>query len=188
MTFRSWGDVPAGMPVHHHCVVSIERSHDPKRWVDASTEAPDLVSWQYPDAVAWVYDQLVKHRDEATAGALQESVDERLDGYLPAETGTGADHYRYRNGVGAYCPTIWERLPQTFQSGRWAIEAFQLGIGRKLVLQILGYADRGQPAGVNGKTYAVCDRHQRPAELPYLGLTRGQAEHFGKYASLYVPA
>src|SRR5436190_23447977 len=98
MTVRSWGDVPPGMPMHHHCVVSIEGAHDPKHWVDASTVAADLVAWQYPDAVQWVHDQLVKHRDDAVNGH-QEAIDDLIDAYLPAEVGPDVDHYRYRNSA-----------------------------------------------------------------------------------------
>lgn len=184
MTFSSWGDVPAGMPAHHHCVVSIERAHDPKHWTDPSKAEPDLVAWQYPDAVAWVHAQLAAHRDEA-AGDLQSVIDERLDSYVPAQIGPDVDHHRYRNGAASYCPSTWERLPQTLQTGGWVAEAFQLGTGRKLVLQILGYADSGQRASATGvgRPYAVCGQHQRPTESPYLGLTRGQADHFQLYST-----
>jgi len=173
------------MPMHHHCVVSIEGAHDPKHWVDASTTAADLVAWQCPDAVAWVYDQLLEHRDQAVNDAKhkhQEAIDDLIDAYLPAQVGPDVDHYRYRNGAGSYCPSMWERLPQVLQMGRWVIDTFQLAPGRKLVLQILGYADRGQPEGA----YQVCRHCQRPDDKPYLGLTTDQAEHFGKYGALYA--
>lgn len=68
------------------------------------------------------------------------------------------------------------------------MEWFQLAPGRKVVMQIFCYADRGQPAGVNGKPYSVCDKHQRPSDKPYLGLTRNQTEHANRHQSLYVPA
>jgi hypothetical protein len=183
----SWPDVPPGMPVHHHCVVSVEHSHHPKHWVDASTAAADLVAWQYPDAVQWVHDKLVNHYDEATPDRDGGRIDDLLDAYVEAQVGDGVDHYRYRPaGTDWYCPTLWERLPQVLQMGRWVLETFQLAPGRKLVLQILGYADTGQPEGVNGKAYAVCQHCQRPNDKPYLGLTADQAEHFGKYGALYA--
>ena len=188
MTVRSWGDVPPGMPAHHHCVVSIEGAHHPKHWTDASTAPADLVAWQYPDAVAWVYGQLVEHRDQATDDAdrkpsNRDVIDEALDAYLEAQVGPDVDHYRYRPpGSAYYCPNLWEWLPQVLQMGRWTMDTFQLAPGRKLVLQILGYADRGQPEG----SYEVCQHCRRPDDKPHLGLTTSQARHFGQYGALYA--
>jgi hypothetical protein len=53
------------MPAHHHCVLSIERAHHPKHWVDAAKATPHFVAWQPQDAVSWVREQLIKHRDQA---------------------------------------------------------------------------------------------------------------------------
>jgi hypothetical protein len=168
--------------------MSIESSHDDKRWVDASTATPDLVAWQYPEAVEWVHQQFLAHRDSA-AGEYRERIDEQLDAYLPALVGPDVQHWRDYTGSGDYCPHLWERLPAALQGGGWAMEPYQLSPGRKLVMQILGFADRGQPAGL-GPTgrppYEVCDRHERPSNKPYLGLTNRQREHYVKYDTLYV--
>ena len=185
MTVSSWGQVPPGMPVHHHCVGSVEAGRDPTMWVDASTAEPALVAWQYPDAVAWVHDQLVEHQREAVAD-FRAHIDDVIADYVPARVGPETDHYR---DVGAV-PSLWQRLPDTLQRGDWAMEVFQLGLGRKLVLQLLGYADGDQPAGrqpVGWRDYEVCGRHARPRDKPYLGLTRRQAEHYARYGALYEP-
>lgn len=185
MTVSSWSRVPPGMPVHHHCVVSVESGHDPKMWVDASTVTSALVAWQYPDAVAWVYEQLIEHQGQA-ADEYRAHIDSAIETYTPPDVGADVNHHR---GVGA--PSLWERLPQSLQSGDWVMEPFQIGPGRKLVLQVLGYADSDQPSGRQhpaDRSYEVCGRHSRPSGKQYLGLTRNQADHFGRYGRLYVPA
>lgn len=180
---RDWVDVPAGIPVHHHCVVSIESSHDPKNWVDHHVVATNHVAWTYPDAVAWVHDQLIAHHaDTIDAYGFRADVESSLDGYVPAEIGPDVEHHRYRPaGSTHWCPSLWERLPQTFQLGRSATEAWQLSPGRKLALQVMPYADQDQPAGVGGRGYFVCTKHARPTDQPYLGLTTGQAELAARY-------
>lgn len=172
VTVESWGNVPPGMPVHHHCVVAVEWAADPRYWTDASTATPDLVAWQPDDAVSWVRDQLTAYREEAEAGRDQPLID--------------ADLAAYDDPPKSDLPHLWDRLRATLRMGRWAMEPYQLGFRRKLVMQILCFADQGQPSGINGKRYTVCRQHARPADQPYLGLTEDQEEHFTRYGSLYV--
>lgn len=162
MAVNAWSDVPAGMAAHHHCVVSVELSGDPRHWVDASETAPDLVAWQPQDVAAWVRDQLDKYRGEAHQEKDLPRIDEDLSSY-----DDGSD--------------MWSRLVATLQQGRWWMHTYQLSVGRKLVLQVLSYADAGQPAGVRSRRYVVCNRHQRPDDKPYLGLTDEQESHFAHY-------
>lgn len=160
MTVRSWGDVPPGMPVHHHCLVTIEQHHDPKLWTDASTTRPSLVAWTSDEVVEWVHSTLKQHLPEAT-GENRQWIEDALDHSAPR----------------------WERLANSAQCGRWMMDTFQLSTGRKLVFQILGYADAGSPAYGN---HEVCTQHPRPSARPYEGLTTEQAEHFDRYGLQYA--
>lgn len=161
------------MPAHHHCVLSIEGAHHPKHWVDAAQATPHLVAWQPEDAVSWVHDQLVKHRDQADDSRDRGAIDEALACYSAPP-------------VPGELPRLWARLRGSLSQGRWTIETYQLESRRKLVLQILGYADQGQPPQFQGKEYAVCNQHRRPEEFPYLGLGEEDWQHSTHYGSLYT--
>lgn len=167
MTVSSWKDVPAGTPCHHHCVVSVEYASDPSRWVDASTAAPDPLVWQYPDAITWVREQLEQHRELAEPHN-QVVIDDRLSRFTEPDT-TAVDHYASREY--GYIPTTWAWLTQTLQHGGWVMLTFQLSPGRKLVMQLLGFADD-----------RCRNQHARPADKPYLGLNKFQEMHAAQYA------
>lgn len=158
MTVRSWGDVPPGMPVHHHCLATIELHHDPKYWTDASSTRPGHVAWTSGEVVEWVHSTLKQHLPEAT-GEHRQWIEEALDHEAPR----------------------WARLANSARTGRWMMDTFQLSTGRKLVFQVLGYADAGAPARGD---YQVCSQHRRPADHAYEGLTAEQTEHFGRYGLL----
>lgn len=188
MTVSSWGRVPPGMPVHHHCVVSVESGHDPKMWVDASTVTPVHVAWQYQDAVTWLYEQLVEHQPQAV-DEYRAHIDAAVETYVSPLVDPDADPHHGGSAKGP--SSLWERVPRTLQSGEWIMEPFQIGPGRKLVLQVLGYADGDQPSDRQhpaDRGYEVCGRHSRPSDKPYLGLSRRQSEHYDRYGRLYVPA
>lgn len=185
----SWAQVPPGMPMHHHCVVSIESSPDPGRWVDpSSVAAPALVAWQYPDAVAWVREQIEEHARQAD-DARRPVFDGWLADYRPAAVGSDADHHFLREpGSDWHVPSLWERLPETLQVGDWVSEGDFLSPGRRLAIQVIGYADQGQPTGWGGRRYQVCHAHRRPADKPYLGLNAALSEHYGRFGPLYEAA
>lgn len=182
----SWGQVPPGMPMHHHCVVSVESSPDPGRWVDPSAVPPALVAWQYPDAVGWVREQIEEYARQADDA--HRTVFERwLESYRPAAVGPDADHHYLREaGATEHVPTLWERLPQALQVGDWVSEGEWLSPGRRLCLQVIGYADQGQPAGWGGRRYQVCHSHRRPSDQPYLGLNAAQVAHYGRFGAEHV--
>lgn len=165
MTFSRWGDIPAGMHAHFHCLATLELHHDPKFWTDASATPPDYIAWNPDDLVAWAREQCEKHLPDVVEPHLS-----YWEEWLPA----GSER--------------WAHLYRTAQMGRWAIHAEQIRPGRKLVLQMVCYADPGSPTGFGGKRYEVCGQHRRPAGKPYTGLTASQREHFEKYSALYQPA
>lgn len=168
---ESWGDVPPGMPVHHHCVLSIEGAHHPKHWVDAANATPHFVAWQPQDAVSWVREQLIKHRDQANESRDRGWIDETLACYqVPPVPGE--------------LPRLWGRLRGSLSRGGWTIETYQLESRQKLVFQILGYADQGQPSQSPGREYTICSQHRRPEESPYLGLGEEDRRHFIHYGSI----
>lgn len=152
MSVESWRDIPEHVAAHHHCVASVERHHDPRRWVDASATRPDLVAWTVQDATEWIRHQLTSHLDGA-AEAGQQMLTKRLDTFRAVPP--------WDAQFGPGLPTFWERLHTALAAGRWCIEAFQLGPGRKLVLQLLTYADWGQPVG----DWAACRSHRPPLVL-----------------------
>lgn len=132
MTFTSRADVPAGIPVHHHCLATIEKHHDPKFWADASTVRPQLLAWSAEAVVGWVRERMLEH--------------------LP---GAGDEYGRWIKDALAEDHPRWSRLANTLQRGRWWMDTFQLGTGRKLVFQVIGYAD------------AACQHERRPSGHPY---------------------
>ncbi|APU20973.1 hypothetical protein [Actinoalloteichus sp. GBA129-24] len=161
MTVSSWGDVTPGVPAHHHCLATLEYASDPARWADASTEKPTLVAWSPSEVITWVREQIAEHVDEAvrSEGGEGTSMAELLDLYSadPAPLGSWEA-----------LPNLWERLGNSTSRGGWAMETWKLSSGRRLVLQVLSYADRGQPPGeTRGRLYEVCRSHNRPAEVPY---------------------
>lgn len=140
----TWGDIPPGIPFHLHCVVSMEGAHHPKHWTDASTARPDFVTWSAEEAVAWVRDQMIQHCGEASEQYDRKVIDETLALYDAPE-------------VPGELPTLWNRLRASLARGRWATETYQLESRRKLVMQILGYADQPSDSKV-----AVCTQHRQP--------------------------
>lgn len=161
MTVSSWGDVAPGTPAHFHCLGSIEHASDPKHWTDASTTSPSLVAWSPAEVISWMRDQLEHHSAEVNASDAWDG--ERLAAALDSYTPTPAPLSEW-----TALPDLWERVANCTSHGRWAMETWKLSSGRRLVLQVLGVADRGQPGGEDrGRPYEVCRQHDRPAEAPY---------------------
>ena len=172
MTFSSWPDVPAGTPVHHHCVATVETKYDPKHWADASQMEPHHVAWQPWDAMVWMQQQLVRACGEATGDRERGEIEQRLTEYETAE---------FEPVVDAWAP-FWDRHASTVQSGSWILLPVWMGSGRKLVVQMVSYGDTGT-SGVShrGDRYTVCTRHRRPDDLPYVGLNDRQHEVAARY-------
>lgn len=173
MTFSSWRDLPPGLPMHHHCLATVEQHHDPKHWPDASQLRPHFVGWTPGAVVDWIRQTIKQHLPDAT-DEHRPWVEDALEPQpLP-------------DGVPDLYPPKWKRITGTLQMGRWMIQTHQLGIGRKLVIQVIGYADAGSPRNVNGIDYEVCQQHRRRSDEPYQGLTEWQTAHAAKYGSLYA--
>lgn len=174
MTFSSWADVPAGTPVHHHCVATFETTFDPKHWADGSKLDPHHVAWQPVDAMAWMHEQLQRAHAEATGDRERAEIEQWLAEYETADFEPVED---------VYAP-FWNRHASTIQAGSWILLPIWVGSGRKLVLQMVSYGDTGT-SGVShrGDRYTVCTRHRRPDDAPYVGLNDRQHG----VASLYDP-
>ncbi|MBB5156744.1 hypothetical protein [Saccharopolyspora phatthalungensis] len=175
MTVSSWGDVPPGVPMHHHCVVSIESSAEPRNWVDASTAEPALVAWQPGEVLQWVHDQLAEHVESSDDCYGRRGVIDDALCHLCADRRTARAHCRVDPGsVGVD--------GEHAADGRWTMTQYGLTMGRALTIQVLGYADADQRSGAGGRRYEVCRKHQRPADRPYLGLADSQREHVEQFA------